>query len=274
MSGKNRRDDEMPGIEAPGPIDRALDRDRDDRADILQGGAERATTRRTAGTTGEERLATGQTEGEIRVPVAEERLTVGKREVELGEVDIRKTVTEEEQSASVTLRRDEVNVQQVDVNDRPLREGEDAFEEGTIRVQLRGEEAVVSKEAVVTGEVVIDKESVAREERVSGTVRREHVDVEQAYQQARTGFAQTHAAAATATGRTFEQAEPNYRAGFTAAHDARYADREFEEVEPNLHSEYETSRKTRTGGTMDDGDDTWEQLRQEVREGWNKPRNK
>jgi uncharacterized protein (TIGR02271 family) len=123
--------------------------------------------------------AVGRHEGEIRVPVAEERLTVGKREVDLGEVDIRKTVTEEEQAASVTLHRDEVHVQEVDVADRPLRAGEDAFEEGTIRVRLRGEEAVVAKEAVVTGEVVVDKETIAEERRITDTVRRQHVEVEE-----------------------------------------------------------------------------------------------
>lgn len=205
---------------------------------------------------------TKQTEGEIRVPVIEERLTVGKREVDLGEVDIRKTVTTEEQTASVTLRRDEVNVKEVDVADRPLRDGDDAFEEGTIRVQLRGEEAVVSKDAVVTGEVVIDKDTVAREEQVSGTVRKQRVDVDKAYNEARTGFEQAHTTSASTTGRKFEQAEPNYRAGFTAAHDERYTDREFEDAEPELRQAHGA------------GGDTWEQLRQEVREGWNKARNR
>jgi len=221
-------------------------------------------------------MDTARTDGEVRVPVAEERLTVGKREVEAGEVEIRKTVTEEQQSVPVTLRRDEVNVQEVNVDERPLREGEDAFSEGTIRVQLRGEEAVVSKEAVVTGEVVVNKESVSEEQQVSGTVRKQHVDVDQAYKEARSGFEQTHATTAGKSGRTFEQAEPNYRTGYTAAHDERYTDREFEDVEPTLRSEYETKAKTTTttGGTMENGGDTWEQLRQEVREGWNKARNK
>ncbi len=203
-----------------------------------------------------------QTKGEIRVPVVEERLSVGKREVDLGEVNARKTVTEEEQTASVTLRRDEVNVQEVNVEDRPLRDGDDAFEEGTIRVQLRGEEAVVAKEAFVTGEVVIDKDTVAREEQVSGTVRKQRVEVDKAYQEARSGFEQSHATTARTTGRKFEQSEPNYRAGFTAAHDERYTDREFEDVEPELRQ------------THGAGGDNWEQLRQEVREGWNKARNR
>ena len=127
----------------------------------------------------------GQPEGEMRIPVAEERLSVGKREVDLGAVEIRKTVTEEERTASVTLRRDEVHVEERDIADRPLRADEEAFQEGTMRVQLRGEEAVVSKEAVVTGEVVIDKETVAAERTISDTVRKEHVDVEENYRQTR-----------------------------------------------------------------------------------------
>ncbi len=120
--------------------------------------------------------ATGET---LTVPVAEERLTVGKRETNLGAVNIRKTVTEEQQTVPVTLMHEEVRVEEVAVTDRPLRADEDAFAEGTIRVALRGEEAVVAKEAVVTGEVVIDKETVAREEQVSGTVRKQRVEVEQ-----------------------------------------------------------------------------------------------
>jgi len=203
-----------------------------------------------------------QTKGEIRVPVAEERLSVGKREAELGEVAIRKTVTEERVSVPVTLRREEAHVAEVDVADRPLRAGEDAFSEGTIRVALHGEEAVVAKEAVVTGEVVVNKESIAQEQQVTGTVRKQHVDVEQAYQQARTDLQQSHTTRTGSKGRAFEQAEPNYRTGFTAAHDERYTGREFEDAEPEL----------RTQHTSSGSGDSWEQLRQEVREGWNKAR--
>jgi len=48
-------------------------------------------------------MVSGQQENEIRVPVAEERLSVGKRDVDLGAATIRKTVTEEEQTVPVTL---------------------------------------------------------------------------------------------------------------------------------------------------------------------------
>jgi uncharacterized protein (TIGR02271 family) len=209
-------------------------------------------------------MGTGQTAGEMRVPVVEERLAVGKREAELGEVEIRKTVTEEQQTVPVTLRRDEVNIEEVDVADRPLSAGEDAFKEETIRVPVRGEEAVVAKEAVVTGEVVVNRETTTREEQVSGTVRKQHVDVEQAYQQARGGLEQAHSTRAGTSGRTFEQAEPNYRSGFTAAHDERYSGREFEDVESDLQTQH----------TASGSGDSWEHLREEIREGWNRARNR
>jgi uncharacterized protein (TIGR02271 family) len=209
-----------------------------------------------------------ETEGEIRVPVMEERLEVEKRPAELGEVQVRREVTEEQQSVPVELRREEVHVEQRDVGDRPISPGEaeQAFQEGTIRVPVRGEEAVVSKEAVVTGEVAITKEQTTERQEVTDTVRRMRVDVDENYQQARSGF-QQHFQQRQGTGRgtrTFEQAEPNYRWGFEQALDERYAGREFDDVESDLRRAYE-SRGGRRG-------DSWEELREEIREGWNRAR--
>ena len=117
---------------------------------------------------------------EIRVPLVEERLLVDKRAVELGSVDIRKDVETERVEIPVELRREEVSVNRVDVQDRPVAAGDldDAFQEGTIRVPVRGEEAVVQKEAFVTGEVVIDKERGTERQTVTDTIRREDVEVD------------------------------------------------------------------------------------------------
>jgi uncharacterized protein (TIGR02271 family) len=117
---------------------------------------------------------------EIRVPLAEERLLVDKQAVELGSVDIRKDVETERVELPVELRHEEVSVNRVDVQDRPVAVGDldDAFQEGTIRVPLRGEEAVVQKEAVVTGEVVIDKERRTERQTLTDTIRREEVEVD------------------------------------------------------------------------------------------------
>ena len=115
----------------------------------------------------------------IRLPLAEERLEVGKRQVELGEVEIRKQVDTEQVSVPVELTHDEVRVEAVDVPDHPVTATEGtAFQEGTIRMPLHGEEAVVRKETVVTGEVALEKEWLAERETISDTVRREQASVE------------------------------------------------------------------------------------------------
>jgi len=219
------------------------------------------TATRSAAATGQQ-LVLEQTANTIRVPIAEERLTVGTRQVTLGEAKIRKTVVEEQQTVPVTLTHEEVHIEEVAVAERPAT-GAMLFKEETIRVALRGEEAVVTKTAFVTGEIVIEKDAVAEERQVTDTVRKQRVDVDEAYRQARTGFEQAYTASAAATGRTFEQAEPNYRAGFTAAHDERYAGREFEDAESDL----------RTQHTAEGQDESiWAQLRQDIRAGWNKAR--
>ena len=231
-----------------------------------------ARTGIAGGDAGAAGLVVDQAEGEIRVPVVEERLAVDTREAELGEVQIRKTVEVEEQILPVTLRYDQVNVREVDIADRPLRPGDDAFREGTIRVPLRGEEAIVSKEAVVTGEVVIDRETVVEERRITDTVRKQHVDVEEHYREARADLQRAYqarqASDASLQGRVFDRAEPHYRSGFAAGHDQRYADQEFEQAEPALRREYES------GGRGGAGEDTWERLREDIREGWNRARNR
>ena len=52
-----------------------------------------------------------------------------------------------------------------------------AFQEGTIAVPLRGEEVELQTRTRVSEEIEIDKEAVQRTEQVTGTVRREVVDV-------------------------------------------------------------------------------------------------
>jgi uncharacterized protein (TIGR02271 family) len=204
--------------------------------------------------------------GQVRVPVIEERLNVEKRQGEMGSVDIHKEVTTEQVTVPVELRHEEVTVDRVDVKDRPATAGDmaNAFQEGTVRVPVRGEEAVVEKEAVVTGEVVIDREVETERQTISDTVRKVRVDVEENYKRDRSAFEQhfntRRGAAGTATNRrTFADAEPHYRRGYEAAHDERYTGRDFAAVEPEL-------KRSHTGN------ESWEHLREEIREGFDRGR--
>jgi uncharacterized protein (TIGR02271 family) len=204
--------------------------------------------------------------GEIRVPIVEERLDVEKRQGQMGEVDIRKTVENEQVNVPVDLRHEEVTVDRVDVRDRPVAAGDltNAFEEGTIRVPVRGEEAFATKEAVVTGEVVVNREVETERQTVSDTIRKERVGVDENWTRDRSAFEEHFGTRRSGMGtaadtRTFADAEPNYRRGYEAAYDERYAGRDFSDVEPDL-------RRSHGGG------DSWEHLREEIREGFDRGR--
>ena len=83
---------------------------------------------------------------ETVIPIVEEQLSVGKREVERGGVRVRSYVVETPVEESVTLRDETVNVERRAVN-RPADVTADAFRERTIELTETDEEAVVAKTA-------------------------------------------------------------------------------------------------------------------------------
>lgn len=111
------------------------------------------------------------------IPVAEEELRVGKRDVSHGRVRVRSYVVEEPVQEFVNLRQENVNIERRPI-DRPLQGNDEIFRERTIEVEERGEEAVVSKDARVTEELIVSKDVDERTEEVSDTVRRTKVEVE------------------------------------------------------------------------------------------------
>ncbi|HVG19157.1 MAG TPA: YsnF/AvaK domain-containing protein [Blastocatellia bacterium] len=118
-------------------------------------------------------------QGEIRVPVVEEDLEVGKREVRRGGVRVYNRMTETPVEKDVHLREEHVSVERRPV-DRPVSEADfDSLQEGTIEVTETAEEPVIAKRARVAEEVVINKEVNERTETVRDSVRRTDVDVEE-----------------------------------------------------------------------------------------------
>jgi uncharacterized protein (TIGR02271 family) len=119
--------------------------------------------------------------GDEVIPVAEEELHVGKREVGRGRVRIRSHVVERPVEEQVTLREERVAVERRPV-DGTMRTGSvndgDLFRERTVEMEERSEEAVVSKEARVVEEVVVRKEADQRTETISDTVRKTEVEVD------------------------------------------------------------------------------------------------
>jgi uncharacterized protein (TIGR02271 family) len=119
-----------------------------------------------------------QVESTQRIPIVEESLKVGKREVGRGGVRVYARVTEQPVAEQVRLREEHVHVERRPV-DRPANpEDLRAFKDGTIEMRETAEEAVVQKEARVTGEVVVRKDVTEKTETVRDTVRRTDVKVD------------------------------------------------------------------------------------------------
>ena len=109
------------------------------------------------------------------IPLAEERLAVGTREVMIGEVVVRKRVIEEERMVPVIFRREEVEfVRLAPGEPLPAGWGADAGTQIT-RFPLHGWEPMLDKDPVVNREAVVTRTARTGEQEVAATVRREHI---------------------------------------------------------------------------------------------------
>ena len=114
------------------------------------------------------------------VPVVQERLLVGKREVETGRFVIRKRVVEEQQAVEQPLNREQVVIERVQVDrfiDAPVAEH---HEGDTLIIPVMEEVLVVEKRLMLREEVRVTWKVHQEVQRQEATVRREEVNVERA----------------------------------------------------------------------------------------------
>lgn len=118
---------------------------------------------------------------EEHIPIVNEELRVGKREVERGGARVRSYVREVPVHEQVNLREEHVEIERRPVSGE-YREGAlggDVFQEREIEMTEHAEEAVVSKEARVQEELIIRKTAEERTESIDDTVRHTEVDVDE-----------------------------------------------------------------------------------------------
>jgi uncharacterized protein (TIGR02271 family) len=147
-------------------------------------GTSAAMTDSMTGSTGDSFGSTNRstTVAEEHIPIVEEQLKVGKREVNRGGARVRSYVREVPVHEQVSLREEHVSVERRPV-EGGFQAGElnsgDVFQERNIEMTETAEEAVVAKEARVKEELVVRKTAEERVETVDDTVRRTEVDIDE-----------------------------------------------------------------------------------------------
>lgn len=215
--------------------------------------------------------ASREVSGTGAVPVVQEELAVGKRQVQRGGVRVYSHLVEQPVEETIQLREEHVRVDRQSVN-RPATEADfDAFKEGTIELTETAEEAVVSKTARVVEEIVVGKEASERTQTVRDTVRHTEVEVEQlgaGTNRSANGFAdydsefRKHFETNYATsGKSYDSYAPAYQYGHTLANDPRYLASNWSAVEAGAQKDWAAK-----------GSGKWEDFKGAVQEGWNQVR--
>ena len=200
------------------------------------------------------------------IPVVQEQLKVGKREVQRGGVRVYSRIVETPVNESIGLREEHVNVERRPVNEPISGLDATAFKEQSIEMRETAEEAVVQKSARIVEEVAINKEVTQREQQINDTVRHTEVEVEQLGAGANLDddyYRQHYSATYSSMGRDYDSYKPAYSYGSQMRQSDTYRNRPWDEAETDLRSDWETRNAGKTGST-------WEDMKAAVRHGWDK----
>ena len=87
----------------------------------------------------------------------------------------------DEKSIDVPVMEEQVQITRTDVDEAVAPGTEGLFQDKTYEMELMGEEVELQKQARVSGQVEIGTEEVERTETLTGTTRREEVDVQETH---------------------------------------------------------------------------------------------
>lgn len=207
---------------------------------------------------------------DMNIPIVEETLRVGKRDVSRGGVKVRSYVTETPVEEQIRLRDETIHVDRRTV-DRAITSADgDLFQERSIELTETDEEAVVSKEARVVEEVLVRKDVEERVETVRDSVRRTNVDIQNIgtdvtmngdFSRFDTDFRTHYDSSSFRSDYTYEQSQPAYRYGYALASDKRYKGSDWQAMEKDVQRDWEKGNKG-----------TWEQFKDSVRYAWERAR--
>jgi len=113
------------------------------------------------------------------VPLYEESVNVGKREVETGQVRLKKIVKTETVNVPVELRHEEVVIDRDNnVSGSPQNQAlAQLFQEQETTIQLKKEEPVIEKQIKPLGQIVVQTRYADRQTNVQAEIRKEDIDI-------------------------------------------------------------------------------------------------
>jgi stress response protein YsnF len=153
---------------------------------IAAGGSETASaeydsnSRETADTGASANYSTSQnvTEGkETVIPLYQESVRTGTREVDAGTVRLRKIVKTETVNQPVQVRREVVTIDREPASGNVQSGSGEAFKDQEVVIHLKKEEPVVETEVTQTGQIVARKRMESQQENVQRQIRKDEIDV-------------------------------------------------------------------------------------------------
>jgi uncharacterized protein (TIGR02271 family) len=112
------------------------------------------------------------------IPLAEERVSITKREVETGRLRIQISVEERQDVAAVEISHDEVEVERVPVNKAVGELPSVRLEGSTTIIPVVEEVVVVEKRFILVEEIHVRRKSVVESRQIPVVLRSEHVRIE------------------------------------------------------------------------------------------------
>lgn len=218
------------------------------------------------------RLQESTAEGKTTIPVVQEELHVGKREVQRGGVRVLQHVVETPVQEQVHLREEHVSVERHQVNEPATEADMATLKDSSFEMRETAEEPVVAKTARVVEEVVVGKNVTEHTETIKDTVRHTDVEVEkmggQALSAAERGatamddsdFRKHWQTTYGQSGGRYEDYAPAYQHGLRMASDERYSKYRWSDVEPDVRQDWETRNASQP----------WDRFKDAIRYGWDK----
>jgi uncharacterized protein (TIGR02271 family) len=112
------------------------------------------------------------------IPLYQENVEVGTRQVEQGTVRLRKVIKTETVNQPVQIRKETVVIERQPASGQPSGSMDDAFKEKEMTIQLWREEPVVETKIVPAGQVVAKRQSETEQTTIQRQVRKEDIDVD------------------------------------------------------------------------------------------------